>query len=183
MLRRELEQVASAVAGDLGPGEQLTGVLPTEPAPGRRVYLCSFEGPAGRTWLAVDAEGRPILERTRVREAASIAALCELAEDSAGGGRVDELRSQLVALRLTEAPEGIDEAEDAALALQRAILPPLRLATPEYLDGLGVAARQLEEALGHGPGSPFVESMKQGAAVVDELMHEIESAYRAELDD
>ena len=47
-----------------------------------------------------------------VKDAVSIAALCEIAEESAVGGDLDELLSQLVALRLTENPEGIDEAED-----------------------------------------------------------------------
>ena len=65
----------------------------------------------------------------------------ELAEESAGGGKLEELRQQLVALRVTEAPEGIEEAEEAALALEQTIRAAPRLASPVYLDAVGLAAR------------------------------------------
>ncbi len=60
-----------------------------------------------RTWLVTDDGGRAVTDRTRVRETASLAALCELAEENAAGGDLDDLRAQLVALRLTEDPPGI----------------------------------------------------------------------------
>src|SRR3712207_7331385 len=44
-----------------------------------------------------------------------------LAVESAGGGDLTELRTQLVSLRLREAPPGIAEAEEAALTLERTI--------------------------------------------------------------
>jgi len=132
-LQAELEWIAEAAASLAGRDETLESVIPTEPAPGKRVYLCSYSGPA-RTWAAVDEEGRLVTERARVRAAVSIAAMCELAEESAGGGKLEELRQQLVSLRITEQPEGIEEAEAAALALERAIQHPPRLASPAYLD-------------------------------------------------
>ena len=104
-LREELERVGEEAAAFAERGEVLAGVLPTEPTPGRRVYLCAFVDEAGgRTWIALDADGAPISGRSQVREAASIAALCELAEESAGGGDLEELRNELVALRLREHP-------------------------------------------------------------------------------
>ncbi len=60
--------------------------------------------------------------------------MCELAEESAGGGDLGELRARLVELRLTENPEGIEEAEVAAAELQEAIQPPPRVASVAYLD-------------------------------------------------
>ena len=106
----------------------------------------------------------PARRRARGSSAAavSIAALCELAEESAGGGKLEELRRELVALRVTERPEGIEEAETAALALEQTILPPPRLATAEYLDAVGAAVRRLELALGDSMASPFAEAMTHG---------------------
>jgi hypothetical protein len=179
-LRAELERIAVAAAGLAGPNEALESVIPTEPEPGERVYLCAYAGPL-RTWAAVDDEGMLVTDRSRVRAAVSIAALCELAEESAGGGNLEELRQQLVALRITERPEGIEEAEAAALALERAIEPPPRLASPEYLDTVGLAVRQLEFALGESVNSPFVETMKHASAVVDELELDVEAGYKGDL--
>jgi hypothetical protein len=117
-----------------------------------------------------------------VRRTVSIVAMCELAEESAGGGELGELRERLVALRLTESPPGIEEAEDAALALEQAIGAPPRLAEPAYLDRVGAATRRLEEALGPSSGSPFAEAMKSGLGTVEELAHDVESNYKLPLD-
>jgi hypothetical protein len=177
-LQEELSGIAAAAATFADAGESIAGILAAEPARGERVYLCAFEGGDGRSWLALDEAGRAIEDRSVVREAASIAALCELAGDMAGGGELEELRARLVGLRLTEHPEGIEEAEDAALALESAIGSPPRVASPRYLDEVGVATRRLEQALGTNGGSPFAEAMKQGAAAVEALTREIESAYK-----
>ena len=156
-------------------------MLPTEPEPGRRAYLCSFDGAGSRSWLALDSDGRPLRERGLVRAAVSIAVLCELAEEAAGGGRLEELRAQLLSLRLTESPEGIEEAEEAALELERTIGAPPRLATPAHLDAVGAATRRLERALGEDLSSPFAEMMKQAIAVVTELETDVLGGYKLEL--
>ena len=44
-----------------------------------------------------------------------------------------------------------------------------------------MATRRLEQALGEGPGSPFVEAMKPASAVVEELEREVEAGYKGEL--
>jgi hypothetical protein len=80
----DLEQAATAAAVFAGPGETVSAVVAAEPAPERRTYLCSFDGPAGRTWLALDAAGAPVTSRDRVRESISIAAVCEVAEEANG---------------------------------------------------------------------------------------------------
>jgi hypothetical protein len=179
-LYADLERIAAAAQALAGPEEGVVGVIPAEPDAGRRIYLCAFQG-RSRSWVALDGEGRPVSDRALVRSAVSIAALCELAEESAGGGKLEELRAQLVSVRLTEHPEGIEEAEAAALDLERTLGGFPRVATPAYLDEVGVATRRLEQALGEGPGSPFVEAMKQGAAVVAELEREVLAGYKGEL--
>ena len=87
-----------------------------------------------------------------------------------------------MAIRLTEAPEGIEEAEEAALALEQAIGAPPRLAEPALPGPYGAATRRLEEALGPTSGSPFAEAMRSGLGTVEELTRDVESRYRRPLD-
>ena len=176
-LEAELELIADAAGGQ---GDRLAAVIPTEPELGRRIYLCAYETEP-RSWLALDASGQVIGERALVRAAVSVAALAELAEESAGGGKLEELRQQLVALRVTEAPDGIEDAEEAALALERTIAATPRVASPEYLDAIGFAARRLEQALGEIGSSPFAEAMKNAGLLISELESEVLAGYRGEL--
>src|SRR5581483_9183997 len=97
----EIERAAEAAAAFAGPGERVAGVVAAEPFEGGRLYLCAFESDDGHAWLALDAEGNPVAARRAVREAASLAALCEVAEETAGGGDLPELRAQLAELRRT----------------------------------------------------------------------------------
>jgi hypothetical protein len=158
-------------------------VLAAEAHPGDRLYVCAFdEADGGRTWLAFDEAGEPVADRQRVRDAVSIVALCELAEEAAGGGDLDELRSRLAAVRMTESPPGIEEAEEAALELQRVLGAPPTLATPARLDEIGAATRRLEVALGGASqGSPFAAAMKSASEVVDALVGDVERSYRMAL--
>ncbi len=181
-LREDLERVAASAGAFAEDGEQVAGVVPAQAEPDERTYLCAFFRDEERTWLVLDDEGAEVKSREVVRRTASIIALCELAEERAGGGDLHELREQLVALRMTEHPEGIEEAEEAALELERTIGAPPRLAEPAYLDRVGDAARRLELALGPSAGSPFAEAMKQGMASVEEFVREVETNYRATLD-
>jgi hypothetical protein len=180
-LEEELSAAHASAFAYASGGEELVAVIPTEPGRGARVYLCAYERDGERSWLALDAEGEPIADRVLVRDAVAIATMVELAEESAGGGDVGELRARLVELRLTDNPEGIEEAEVAAAALQEAIRPPPRLASVAYLDELGVAAASLEQALGELGGSPFAEAMKAGVAAADELAEEVERRYKGPL--
>ena len=180
-LAEELESVAAAVGRFAEEGEELVGVLAAEPASGERLYVCAFELGEERSWLVVDADGAPVEDRARVREAVSIAAVCELAEENAGGGALDELRAQLLTLRLTEDPEGIEEAEEAALELESTLSAAPRVASPAYLDRVGTATMKLERALGDGGASPFATAMQVGMASVEELAAEVERKYKLEL--
>jgi hypothetical protein len=162
---------------------QAAAVLAAEPSPGERAYVLAFDEADGRrSWLAVDETGATIDDLRRVREAVSIIALCEVAEDVAAGGDLDELRAQLAALRVTENPPGIEEAEEAALALQQVLGAPPTLATPERLDAIGAATRRLESALGGElQGSPFAAAMKNASTVVEALWNDVAAAYRVPL--
>jgi hypothetical protein len=83
-LSEDVGRIAEAAARFVAPGEELAAVLPVEPASGERVYLCAFAQADGtQSWLALDDRGSPLTNRTLIRDAASIAALVEIAEESA----------------------------------------------------------------------------------------------------
>lgn len=77
-LADDLERVAGAARTD---GDRVTGVLAAELLDGSRVYLCSYESGA---WVALDGDGQPVRSRRTVHDAASLAALCEVADELAG---------------------------------------------------------------------------------------------------
>jgi hypothetical protein len=177
-LQDDLDRIAAAAAAQAESGEELSGIVAAEPRAGERVYLAAFVADDRRSWLALDDSGKPVEDRELIRQAASLAALCEVAEESAGGGELDELRSRLAALRLTENPPGIDEADEAVLALQRVLGAPPRLATPEWLDEVGRATRDLEQALGDTGISPFAEAMKHASRSVEDFVTDVEANLR-----
>ena len=181
-LDQDLQRIAELATGFAADGEALAGVLAAEPYDGQLVFLCAFAASdKGRSWLALDRAGRPVESRTTVRDAVSIAALCEVAEETAAGGDLDELLSRLVALRVTENPPGIDEAEAAVLELQRVVAVSPRVASPGRLDTVGLATRRVEQALGDGGASPFAEAMKTAMTAVESLTAEVERAYKRPL--
>jgi len=159
-LAAELERVAGLAQAHAAHGDAVSGVIPTEPAVGTRVYLCSFDDADGyRSWLAVHDDGTPVSSRVELREAVSIAALCEVATDAAGGGDLDALIRRLEELRRTEAPEGIEDAEEAARALQGVLGEPPQVASPDRLDEIGAATRRLERELDSTAASAFTAAM------------------------
>jgi hypothetical protein len=175
-LSDELERIAGAVASR----GAVSGVLAAEPVSGRRAYLVAFGDGDSREWLVVDDSAGPVDEREVVREVASIVVMCELAEDLAGGGDLDELRGRLAEARFVEQAEGIEEAERAALALEHAVGAPPRVASPGYLDAVGSAVRELERALGQRE-SPFARALTSSAATVEAFVREVETRYQVAL--
>lgn len=180
-LEEELVAAAEAARGFAEASEELVGVVPAEPSAGNRVFLCAYRNGPALAWLVLDGEGRPLGDRGLVRETTSIVAMCELAEESAGGGDVAELRSRLAELRGTANPDGVGEAEQAAAELESALEPEPRVARPGYLDAVGAAATRLERALGEAGGSPFAQAMKVGLGAVEELARDVEKGYKRPL--
>jgi hypothetical protein len=160
----------------------VSGVLATEPQPGSRVFVCSLDGTDGtRGWLAVRGDGTVVTARSDLRAAVSIAALCEIAAESAGGGDLDGLIASLADLREREAPDGIEDAEAAARALRDVIGEPPQLSTPARLDEIGAATRRLEQELDPGGPSPFAAALKAAQGAVSELQREVEAGYLSPL--
>jgi hypothetical protein len=180
-LSDDIERIAAAAAAFAAPAERVVGILAAEPLGGGRIYLCAYASGGEHCWLALDEAGAPVANRETVRQAASLAALCEVAEESAGGGDLAELGARLAELREREAPEGIDEAEQAAAALAETLEDEPRLATTDYLDRLGAASRRLEQALGDATGSPFASALQQAVSAVEELAADVERRYKGPL--
>ena len=175
-LAEDLERIAAAATTH---GE-VTGVLAAEPGRGRRRYLIALGGDESRQWLVLDDDAAPVVDLEDVRGTASIVAMCELTADLAGGGDLEELRSQLAQVRMVEQPPGIEEAEEAVLALERIIGAPPRIASPAYLDEVGAATLTLERTLGNVT-SPFSEALRAGTGAVEEFVRDVERDYKLDL--
>jgi hypothetical protein len=158
----------------------VSGVLAAEPASGLRAYLVALGEGDSREWILLDADCAPVADLERVRQAASIVVLCELAGELAGGGQLEELRTRLAQVRMTEQPEGIEAAEEAALALEQAIGAPPVLASPAYLDEVGAATKRLETALGD-ISSPFANALAASSATVEAFVDEVERRHKLPL--
>ncbi len=175
-LAEDLERIAGLAASR---GE-VAGVLAAEPASGKRLYLVAFAAGEERHWLVFDDDGAVVERREDVRDAASIVAMCELSAELAGGGDLEQLRAQLVQVRMVEQTSGIEEAEAAALALEHAVGSVPRLATPAYLDQVGAATLALERALGE-LSSPFSEALRAGTGAIDAFTQDVERGYLVDL--
>ncbi|HEU5363653.1 MAG TPA: hypothetical protein VFU56_09950 [Gaiellaceae bacterium] len=171
-LAEDLVRIAAAAA----PHGEVIAVLAAEPASARRFYLVALAAGEERRWAVVDHGGIVVDRREDVRDTASIVAMCELAEDLAGGGDLEQLRAQLAQVRILEQPPGIEEAEEAARALERVIGVPPRVACPAFLDDVGAATMALERALGE-LRSPFSDAIRGATPAVDEFVREVERDY------
>jgi hypothetical protein len=88
-----LRRIAEAAVAYAAEGEELAGIVPAEPSRGVRLYLCAYRHGEETSWLVLDADGAPVEDRSLVRDAVSIAALWELANELRG----DELDGTQVA--------------------------------------------------------------------------------------
>ena len=94
-------------------------------------------------WLALDGADQPVTSRKTVHDAIVLSALCEVAEES------------------------LPNAE------REAALPPPRLATDQYLDALGAAARRAERASGIQGPSPFGAALEHALPAVEALAEQV----------
>ena len=90
-LDQELRRIAEVAVTFTREGEELAGIIPAEPAAGVRLYVCAYRDGDETSWLVLDANAAPVEDRSLVRDAVSIAALYELAEEAGGSGD-DEAR-------------------------------------------------------------------------------------------
>src|SRR4051794_21230197 len=144
-------RAAAAASAQARPGERVVAVLAAAPFLGPPLYLCGLraEGDeAPLAWLAVDEHGAVVDDERRVREAASLVALCETAEEAAGALGADELQAAAHAAlalsgpadaRLREALEAVARAA-AGLAGRTG---GVRVARADYLDAVTASAREL----------------------------------------
>jgi hypothetical protein len=80
----ELKRIAETAVAYAADGEELAGIVPAEPSRGVRLYLCAYRHSEETSWLVLDADGAPVEDRSLVRDAVSIAALWELANELRG---------------------------------------------------------------------------------------------------
>jgi hypothetical protein len=83
-LDQELRRIAEVAVTYCRDGEELAGIIPAEPAVGTRLYVCAYRDGEETGWLVLRADGSAVDDRSLVRDAVSIAALYELAEEAAG---------------------------------------------------------------------------------------------------
>jgi hypothetical protein len=83
-LEKDLRRIAERAAVYAAEDEDVAGIVPAEPASGIRLYVCAYGSDDATSWLVLDATGVPVSDRELVRDAVSIAALCEVAEESTG---------------------------------------------------------------------------------------------------
>jgi hypothetical protein len=134
-LDQELRQIAEAAVVYCRDGEELVGIVPAEPSVGARVYVCAYRDGEETSWLVLAADGSPVEDRSLVRDAVSIAALYELAEEAAGTPDGEEPRvatpAQLDALgtsaEVVEAlKQGTGTVDELLRDVERGYKVPLR---------------------------------------------------------
>jgi hypothetical protein len=146
-----LEQAHAAAAEHAGDGERVLAVLPAEPGRGALVFLAAYGPPDDApTYLGLDAGHRPVRDEQLVKDAVTMLALAETAEEVAGATLARELRDALLAaehaLRLAGRAGATASLLQALDTVERVAEGP-RIATPRYLDALAAAAGDLAAAI------------------------------------
>ena len=118
-LDQELRRIAEAAVAYCAEGEELAGIVPAEPTVGVRVYVCAYQDGDVASWLVLDADGTPVEDRSLVKDAVSIAALYELAEEAAEHGAEAETRVATPAL-LDALGASVDDRASFIEAMKRA---------------------------------------------------------------
>jgi hypothetical protein len=152
-LEQELETTLAAAGRLAQPGEQAVAVMATEPAAGERVYVVAFAAGEDLGYVALDAAGAPVSDRRLVKDAVSLAALAERAEEVSGAtaaeelmGRFDEASAVLGRMGDRAAAAAAAAVVTAARSLAEGASGP-RAATPQFLDRMAALAAELAAAL------------------------------------
>jgi hypothetical protein len=151
-LEEELETAVAAAGRHARPGEQPVAVMASEPG-GARVFVVALAAGEELAYVAVDHAGAAVADRRLVKDAVSLTALAERAEEVSGATAADQLVAQFRASSeaLREAGEGEAAAAAGAVAvagerLGAAAAGP-RAATPVYLDRIAALAGELAAAI------------------------------------
>jgi hypothetical protein len=117
-LDQELRRIAEVAVTYCRDGEELAGIIPAEPAVGMRLYVCAYRDGEETSWLVLRANGSPVEERSLVRDAVSIAALYELAEEATGSAD-DEARvaSPVLLDSLSGSPNVVEAIKSATVTV------------------------------------------------------------------
>ena len=149
----DLTAAAEAALARVDDDEEVAAVIPCDPrGDGAVIFLCALrerDGDELTGWAAVDASGAAIDDEDLVRRAASIAALCETAEEAAGVTEVGELVAAIGRARaLADGPleTALASCEPPASALATASAG-LRIASDAYVDTLGQELMRLDVSL------------------------------------
>jgi hypothetical protein len=117
-LDEELRRIAEVAVTYCRDGEELAGIIPAEPGKGGRVYVCAYRDGDETSWLVLDASGKPVEDRDLVKDAVSIAALCELAEEAGGSGNGETILA--TPAHLDSLGAGAEDSVAFAEAMKRA---------------------------------------------------------------
>jgi hypothetical protein len=113
-LDQELRRIAEVGVTYCRDGEELVGIIPAEPSVGVRLYVCAYRDGEETGWLVLNADGSPVEERSLVRDAVSIAALYELAEEAAGSaGEEARIPSPALLDALSNSPNAVEAIKSA----------------------------------------------------------------------
>jgi hypothetical protein len=152
-LELELETTLAAAGRLARDGERAVAVMPAEPQSGTRVYVVAFAAGDELAYIVLDADGAPVADRRLVKDAVSLAALAERAEEVSGATAADELVERFgeaaAVLKRTGDKEGAAAAAAvvaAARKLAEGASGP-RAATPTFLDRMAALAAGLAAAL------------------------------------
>jgi hypothetical protein len=165
-LEEQLETAVAAAGRHARPGEEAVAVMAAEPA-GVRVFVVALAAGEELGYVAVDVAGAAVADRRLVKDAVSLAALAERAEEVSGATAADELVTQFRAASGALRGAGDGQAAEAAEAvaaagarLGAAAAGP-RTATPVYLDRIAALAAELAAAI--DAFVPHAERLGQGA--------------------
>jgi hypothetical protein len=155
-LEQELEATIAAAGRHALGDEQPVAVIATELAAGTRVYVIAFASGGDLAYIALDEAGAPVSDRRLVRDAVSLAALAERAEEVSGATAADELMARFTDAAERLRPSRNEELAAAAAAADAVIAAAGRLAdaatgprpaTAQYLDRMAALAAELAAAL------------------------------------
>jgi hypothetical protein len=151
-LEEELETAVAAAGRHARPGEQPVAVMAAEPA-GARVFVVALAAGEELGYVAVDRAGAAVADRRLVKDAVSLAAMAERAEEVSGATTAEELGERFgeaaAVLRRTGDRDAGAAAEAVVAAARRlgdAASGP-RPATPQFLDRMAALAAELAAAL------------------------------------